>query len=437
MCAYTIPMELTAVDWAGGFRPGRRIKWWLTSMAPDLRRRHGLPPPHTPDEARKEWDEVAGEGHWIGYLPWLDFTRHLPPGLAEYAKDWLEHPNRRAWQFDEVHKEVEVPNLDFSGWYDHCNDSMRHLQLMQRHARTEAARSQTKLVAGPWNHPSLGKRHVAGFDFGPQAQLDLPDLILRWFDHWLKGIDNGVDRQPAVRYFVMGGEQGQWRSADTWPPPDTSSRDLYLASDGDAGFGGSGRLCDAAGSEAEVDRYDYDPHNPVPTLWTKEWFTGPGDRRALESRHDILCYRSEPLTEAVEIAGYPEAVLFISSTAPDTDFFARLVDEHPSDDDGTQGPAPEVSYGMVCARYRHSLDEAELLSPGEVTEVRIRLGPTACRFEPGHRIRLEITSSDFPNHDRNHNTGGNDLAEVELVVATNAVHHSAEHRSCLVLPVSG
>ena len=270
------------------------------------------------------------------YLPWLDFPRHLPPGLAEYARDWLEHPNRRPWRFDEVHGEVEVPNLDFSGWYDHCNGSMRHLQLMQRRGRSERARSQTKLVAGPWNHPGLGRR-------------------------------------------------GRWRSTDTWPPGETTPREYRL--------GGSGRL---------------------------------------EDRGDILCYRTEPLAEAVEIAGYPEAVLFVSSSAPDTDFFARLVDEHPA-----PGRALEVCYGMVRVRHRNGLDAEELLSPGEVVEVRIQLGPTACRFEAGHRIRLEITSSDFPNHDRNHNTGKDDLADAELAVAANAVHHSAQRVSRLVLSVLG
>ena len=162
----------------------------------------------------------------------------------------------------------------------------------------------------------------------------------------------------------------------------------------------------------------------------------------MEGRGDILCYRSEPLTDAVEIAGYPEAVLFVSSSAPDTDFFARLVDEHPpaasAGGEMASGSAPEMCYGMVRARHRNSRDVEELLTPESVVEIRIRIrmGPTACRFEPGHRIRLEITSSDFPNHDRNHNTGKNDLADAELVVATNAVHHSAAHPSRLVLPVS-
>ncbi len=435
MCAYTIPLELTEVDWPGGFRPGRRIKWWLTSMAPDLRRRHGLPPPHTPAEALQEWNE-DGESQWLDYLPWLDFPRHLPPGLAEYARDWLEHPNRRAWKFDEIHGEVAVPNLDFSGWYDHCNGSMRHLQLMQRNGRTERARSQTKLIAGPWNHPSLGSRQVAGFDFGPQAELDLPDLIIRWFDYWLKEIDNGIDREPAVRYFAMAGQRGYWREADTWPPDDTTPCAYLLSSDGDAGFGGSGRLSVDGGNDGvEIDRFDYDPHNPVPTLWTENWFTGPADRRRVEGRDDILCYRSEPLAEAVEIAGYPEAVLFVSSSAPDTDFFARLIDEHPPTS-GDQAPALEICYGMVRARHRNGLGTEELLELGAVVELRIQLGPTACLFEPGHRIRLEITSSDFPNHDRNHNTGRNDLADTELVRATNAVHHSVANPSRLVLPTA-
>ena len=152
-----------------------------------------------------------------------------------------------------------MPNLDFSGWYDHCNGSMQHLQLMQRHGRTERARSQTKLIAGPWNHPSLGSRIVAGFDFGPQAALDLPDLIIRWFDHWLKGIDNGVGpASPAVRYFAMSGRQGQWHSADTWPPADTTPCEYLLSSDGDAKFGGSGRLSINGGHSTEADRFDYD-----------------------------------------------------------------------------------------------------------------------------------------------------------------------------------
>jgi len=425
MCAYTIPMEVTDLDYPGGFRPGRRVKWWMTTMAPDLRRRHGLPPPHTPAEARVIWDEIE-RGKWLWLVPWLDLPRHLPPGLAEYVEDWLRHPTRRPWRFAENHGEVSVPNLDISGWYDHCNSSMGHLAGMQAHAHTEEARTQSKLVAGPWNHVGLGQRLVSGIDFGPQAQVDLPGLIVRWFDHWLKGLDNGVAREPPVRYFVMG--SGRWKSADRWPPAGLDEVVYYMGSDGDANqIDGSGCLSAELPGQEPDDTYRYDPQDPVPTLWTPELFTGPADRRALAHRQDILRYRSPPLEQEVEVVGHPEVVLYASSTARDTDFFARLVDEDPA------GPALEVCYGMVRARHRRSLEQQELLVPGQVTEFRIRLGPTACRFRRGHRIWLEITSSDYPNHDRNHNTGGDDLSETEMVVARQRVFHTGEHPSRLIL----
>ena len=242
MCAYTIPRELTAVDWPGAFRPGRRIKWWLTTIAPDLRRRAGWGLPHNTEQARAMWDEgIEGEGHWIGALPWMDVCRHFPPGLASYARDWLEHPDRRAWKMDEIHAEVEVPNLDFSGWYDHCNDTVHHLRLMQENGGSERARTGTRLVIGPWNHPGLGQRRCGEIDFGPQAQVDLPDLIIRWFDHWLKDQATGADREPAVRYFAMG--EQRWHTASTWPPTQATHTDWHLSSEGDAGrAAGTGRL---------------------------------------------------------------------------------------------------------------------------------------------------------------------------------------------------
>ncbi len=426
MCAYSIPLELTGVDYTGAFRPGRRIKWWMTTIAPDLRRREGLPPPHTPAEAGRIWDEIE-HGRWLGFLPWLELPRFLPKRLAKYAEDWLREPHRQAWNFAEAHREIEVPNLDFSGWFDHCNDTMWHLRGMQENARTEIARTQTRLIIGPWSHVTIGARKIGDIDFGPQAQIDLHGTIIRWFDRWLKDMDNGVDREPAARYFVMG--SAQWKAADTWPPEGTSDAVYYLSSDGQARpIGQSGALTLAAPMDETVDAYVYDPRDPVPTLWNRALFTMPADRRQLEYRSDILYYRTPPLAEDVEVVGYPEVVLHASSSAPDTDFFASLVDEAP------EGPAMEVCSGMVRARHRNGIEREELLEPGQVTELRIRLGPTACRFRRGHRIRLEITSSDFPNYDRNHNTGRNDLADPELVPAEQQVFHSAGHPSRLVLP---
>ncbi|NKB72240.1 MAG: CocE/NonD family hydrolase [Candidatus Latescibacteria bacterium] len=416
MCAYTIPLELTQVDWPGAFKPGRRIKWWRTTMAPDMRRRAGLGPPHTPAEARRQWDEDE-QGSWLGFMPWRQMPDFLPPPLDCYAAAWLADPARCPWKLDEIHAQVEVPNLDFSGWYDHCNGTLGHLGLMQRQGGSPVARQHSKLVVGPWNHPGLGKREIYGVDFGPQAQVDLPDIIIRWFDHWLKGIDNGVEGEPALRYFVMG--SGQWKGAATWPPPEIGRVTYYL---------GAGSLDRAAGADGAAD-YTYDPRDPVPTLWTADLFSGPADRRRLEYRDDILYFRSPPLAEAVEVVGGAQVELWISSSAPDTDFFARLVDEEP------EGPALEVCYGMVRARHRNSLKCEEFLVPDQPTLLTVELGPTAIRFAPGHRIRLEITSSDFPNHDRNHNTGGDDLAEVELRAARQRVYYGSQRSSRLLLPL--
>lgn len=427
MCAWSIPLENTDVDWWGSFRPARRVKWWMGSMAPDIRRREGAPGPHHRDDAVDIWEDVE-RMRWLYFMPWLDLPRYLPGGLAEYVEDWLRHPNRRCWKFDQVHREVEVPNLDFSGWYDHCGGTMAHLGLMQKHGRTENARTQTRLVIGPWNHNNLGSRKQGPFDFGPAAKFNLQDEMIRWFDRWLKGDDNGMDREPAVRYFVMG--SGAWKSASTWPPEGTAPAVYFLDSDGDAHLpAGSGRLLDAPAAAGCPDTYVYDPNDPVPTLWSTALFTEPSDRRRLDYRPDILIFRSPPLATDVETVGYPEVVLYAATSAADTDFFARLVDEDPG------GPAMDVAYGMVRARHRHSLDEEDFITPEAVTEYRIRMTATACRFLAGHRIRLEITSSDFPNHDRNHNTGGNDLAETELVAAIQEVHHSRKYPSHLKLPV--
>jgi len=320
---------------------------------------------------------------------------------------------------ERIHAEIDVPNLDVSGYYDHCNGSMAHLGLMQQEARTEEARTGSKLIVGPWNHGGLGKRRQGATDFGPAAEIDLELVMIRWFDHWLKGLQNGVENDPTVRYHVMG--SGTWKSAPTWPP-ELPARSYYLGADG--------MLVDAPGDEPDADTYRYDPVDPVPTLWSRALFTEPSDRRALEHRDDILIYRTPPLDADVEVVGYPSVTLFVTSSAVDTDFFARLVDEFPGD-----GPAMEVSYGMVRTRHRNSFDREEFLTPGEVTELRIDLGPTACRFVARHRIRLEITSSDFPNHDRNHNTGRDDLEDTELRVAEQRVFFGGKHASYLSVPV--
>ena len=427
MCARSIPTELHDIDWWGAFRPGRRIHWWLNTLAPDLRRRAGWSPPHTPTEARRIWDEIE-HGSRLGLMPWSEVVRYLPPPFDQQVAAWLRNPGRHVWRFDKAHAHITVPNLDFTGWFDHCQ-SIGQFTGMRANGGSDVARAQTKVVIGPWSHVTIGNRECHGVDFGPTAAVDTRGIEIEWFDHWLKGADNGVERIPPVRYFVLGA--GRWKTAETWPPPGTAEQTWHLSSGEHANRpDGDGVLSPQPVSGSAEDRFVYDPRDPVPTLWTRQMFAGAADRNRLAHRRDILVYRTAVLENDIEIAGRPEFVLYASTSAPDTDFFAFLVDEQP---DG--GPALQMAFGMVRARHRKSLEAEEFVEPGVVTEYRIRLGNVASRFKAGHRIRLDITSSDFPNFDRNHNTGRNDLFDAELRIAQQTVLHSTQYPSRLLLPV--
>jgi len=394
-----------------------------------MRKRQGMSKPHTPEEAKEIWNNFPFE-RWFNFLPWIDFPKYLPKGLAKDVRKWLGDPKSRIVKpAEDTYKKIKVPNLDLSGWYDHCGETMKNLIGMQNNASTDIARTQTKLVIGPWNHTGLGKRKIGDIDFGPLAEVNTHDMIIRWFDHWLKGLDNGIEQEPAVRYFVMG--SGKWKIANTWPLKDIKQSIYYLDSNGQANqMSDIGTLSHAIPQESIFDIYSYDPKDPVPTIWTKEFFTIPSDRSLLHYRQDILRYRTMPLEEDIEIVGYPEVEIYASSSAIDTDFFVRLADE------SHDGTTLEVSSGVVRARYRNSLEREDLLTPGEIVKYRIKLSPTACCFLKGHRIRLEITSSDFPNFDRNHNTGKNDLFDTELIVAHQKIYHSKEYPSKLILELN-
>jgi putative CocE/NonD family hydrolase len=300
-------------------------------------------------------------------------------------------------------------------------------RTMAKEAMTESARRNQRLVVGPWGHASRGQRKFGPIDFGPAAAQNLTDLQIRWFDHWLKGVDNGVNRESQVRIFVMGANA--WRDEAEWPPARAVKTDLFLASGGKSNTpAGDGKLARAAPDKAGEDKYDYDPRSPVPSLWGKDLFTVATDQRPLAERKDILVYQSEPLVQGIEVTGNPEVELYASSSAPDTDFFVRLIDVAPD------GMARDVSMGMVRARYRESFDKPSLLTPGEATRLVIRLNPTSNLFLPGHRIRLDVTSSDFPNYDRNHNTAADQNADATLQTAHQTVHHGGRFASRLILP---
>jgi len=427
MAARTIPARYTDLEGPGTMRPGRRLEWWITTIGPDLRYREGRAGPDARAESVRDW-AAGGARKWLYFLPWARLPREVFEHETEPMQYWLRHPHLDPWHLDEDCHEVEVPNLDVVGWYDHCNGDLRLYRAIASQGKTETARRRSRVVVGPWGHTTLGQRKFGPIDFGPEAEVDLAALDIRWFDYWLKKDPNGADQDPPVRIFVMG--DNRWRDEQEWPLSRARERTWYLTSSGQANTpAGDGRLLDHPAEAALRDEYVYDPEDPVPTLFTTGSFTAVADQRALAGRRDILVYQSEPLASRVEVTGNPVVELYTATSAPDTDWFVRLIDVAPD------GLARDCCQGMVRARFRESLDKPKLLKPGQVVRYTIRLGPTSNAFLPGHRIRLDVTSSDFPNYDRNHNTAADCNADPELIQAGQTVYHGADRPSRIVLPV--
>jgi putative CocE/NonD family hydrolase len=357
---------------------------------------------------------------------------------VDFYRDWLEHEAYddywREISNHHQYENIDVPVFNLCGWYDaYAGAAFINFAGMREHGRTEATRDNQKILIGPWTH-SLGSRHVGELDFGGPAQMDLMAEELRWFDYWLKGIDTGIVDEPRVKVFTTGANR--WTTGEDWPLAGTEFTPCYLHSGGRANtLNGDGSLSFAAPGDEPPDRFDYDPAQPVPTIGgnhssNPEYLrAGPYDQRNIEMRADVLVYTSEIMTEELQVTGPVTATLHISSSAPDTDFTARLVDVAPD------GYAMNLCEGILRVKYRDSWENPELMTPGETYRIAIDLGVTSHAFLPGHRIRLDISSSSFPRFDRNLNTGEPIAHATEMRVAHQTVHHSAGHPSSVVLPI--
>ncbi len=426
MAAFSIPARYNDLEGRGTIRPGRRLNWWIVGMTPDMRARSGRPGIKTRAEARKLWKTDADR--WLRFAPYLDLPREVFEEETPYVHHWLKHPDSDPWKLHEDVPNITVPNLNVIGWWDHCNGHLLLDQTIRAEAASETARSGSRTIIGPWGHVGMGKRKVGSLDFGPDAPLDLIADQIRWFDYWIKGKANGVGQTAPYRIFVMG--DNRWRDESAWPLERAVSTAYFLTSDGNAQTpSGNGRLVAEPPRTDGSDSYVYDPENPVPSLHGPALFQIPTDQRPLHDRRDILVYQTEPLTEPIEVTGFPEVDLFASSSAPDTDFFVRLIDVAPD------GLARDISMGMVRARYREGLDRPQLIEPGQTVSYTIRMNPTSNAFLPGHRIRLDVTSSDFPNYDRNHNTPADQNADGQLQSATQTIHYGPATATRIRLPV--
>jgi putative CocE/NonD family hydrolase len=353
-----------------------------------------------------------------------------------FFRDWLRHQSYdsywRAISDEERIQAVKVPAHTFGGWFDLLlGGTLNGYTGLRAKGATEAARKGAKMIIGPWGHGASQK--YGDIDFGPQAMRSLFDMELRWNDHYLKGIDNGIDHEPPVELFLMG--VNKWVQYEDWPVPGTKFTPLYLASGGNSNsMRGDGKLQFEAPSGAEADRFVYDPNNPVPSLGGNDccgapFPTGPRDQRPVESRHDVLVYTSEILKEPLAIAGPVKMKLYASTDGRDTDFMIKLVDVYPN------GTAWNIAEGILRTRFHKGLDKMELLEPNRTYELEIDMRGTANVFQPGHRIRVDVTSSNFPQYDRNPNTGEDLGASGRIRVARQTVFHSSAAQSHIVLPV--
>lgn len=383
-------------------------------------------------------DGMAG-GTTFTRLPLKDMPLLGQEGITSFFYDLITRPIHDAhWQrLVCAHERIEVPALHIGGWYDiFTADTLHDFTAIRERGGSEQARTHQKLLIGPWLHGPL-EGLVGEVDFGLQAAslLVLPEEIqLRWFDYWLKGEENGIVDEPPIRIFVMG--DNQWRTENEWPLARTVYTPYYLHSGGAANsLHGDGALNLAKPSHEPVDTYVYDPRNPVPTrggglcCWRAALPPGAYDQREVEQRPDVLVYTTPPLNSNVEVTGPIEVHLWAATSAPDTDFTAKLVDVYPC------GYVRNVQDGIIRARHRTSLDQARPVKPGEVYEYVIDLSATSNVFQAGHRIRVEISSSNFPHFDRNPNTGHLLGQDAELRPATQTIFHDAGHPSYILLPI--
>ena len=354
----------------------------------------------------------------------------LPP-----LKHWIEHPTPdRYWdqiRVDDKVDRIKAPALIVDGWYDYYLDlALEDFNRMRTQGGSDEAR-MSQIVIGPWTHTSDSK--FDDVDFGDEADFmgQIP-LLLRWYGHWLRGDDNGVTDEGPIRIFVMG--RNEWRTEQEWPLARTRYEKFYLHGAGRANSAsGDGELSVETPGDEPPDHFVYDPADPVPSVGGTSIYgnaeAGPKDQREVEKRSDVLVYSTPPLDEDIEVTGPVRLVLYAASSAKDTDFSAKLVDVYPD------GRAINLQAGMLRARYRDSFTEPTFLERGVVYEFDIKIGSTSNVFKKGHRIRLEVSSSYFPELGRNLNTGAEIGMTSEMVTADQTVYHDAERPSYLELPI--
>ena len=425
---------VTASEYYDGwtYQNGVLMQWFSSSWTSGL----------AIDTLRRQAEFTQAPKEWVNTLPLQDYPLlkiPQPSSLAAYFLDWLTHERDDAywqqWRVSDHYSQMTVMGLHAGGWHDlFLKGSIKNYTGLRQQAATAEARAGQRLMVGPWAHaPTSPTGKIGDVVFGKDAVLNMTATALKWFDYSLKGIKNEYSSSAPVRLFIMG--DNVWRDEQEFPLARTRYTKYYLHSTkGANSVNGDGLLSAAAPATERTDEFDYDPQNPVPTIGGRLCCgqaipPGPADQRPNESRADVLVFSTPPLTEDTEVTGFISLELYASTSAVDTDLTALLVDVDES------GYARFLTDGIMRARYRESTRQATEVVPGKIYKYTIDLWATANVFKARHRIRLYISSSNFPRFNRNLNTGEDIIAASRSLRAHQTIYHDREHSSALILPV--
>jgi len=389
-----------------------------------------------PEYPKVDWK--AGLSH----LPVQDIIKNVNGPKGIYEEMITRVPNSQKWYQGGLYHDnmpFDKPSFWFVSWYDvSSSPNIALYNHVRQNAVSELARNNQYLVIAPVLHCSFtraSENTIVGERSVGDARLNYDEIITAWFDLWLKNEkSDAVSQMPKVQYFTMG--SNKWQSSDVWPPAESVMTTYYLDSEGKANTrNGNGKLLLQKPKKTIQDTFQYDPMNPVNSYGGNVCCTGNAvqggsyDQQEMELRDDILVYTSEPLAEGIEISGFIESYLYLSSDAKDTDVTIKLIDVYPD------GKAYNLDETIQRVRYREGYDKEVMMEKGKVYEIKLTPMSTSNYFEKGHQIRIEVSSSNFPRFDRNLNTGGNNYDETVGVVATNSIHHGGKSLSRIVLPV--
>jgi putative CocE/NonD family hydrolase len=437
-------------NWYRGGAQQMLFTVWLYDVQQDELR------PRLPDDVTRE-DLLRLQRFYdmstdMPYVDWKEGLKHLPVqdiiknakgAKGIFEKMIIRKPNDPDWYEGGLYHDdmpYEIPSFWFVSWYDvSVSPNLKLYNHIRTNATSKEAAENQYLVIAPTLHCAYGhtsEETIVGERNMGDARLDYDNLIYTWFDYWLKEDDRkDLKNMPHVKYYTMG--SNIWQSSETWPPENAEMTIYYLHSSGKANtLHGDGRLTQRIPEKTDFpDKFTYDPFNPVPSYGGGVCCTGNAvqggsfNQQHLEERDDILIYTSDPLEEGMEITGFIESTLYVSSDVNDTDFTIKLIDVYPD------GRAFNLDETIQRARYREGYHKEILMTKGVVYELEMSPMATSNYFERGHRIRIEISSSNFPRFERNLNTGGNNYDETEGIVAENSIHHSREYPSNIRLPI--